>query len=359
MRRFALLVLALAAWTSAHAASFDCKLAKSPREKAICADPRLSDLDTKIAVGYKTLLQQLSPRAAGEVRDDQRAWLRWLDQSCPLPASPEDFKIETCLSNAYQSRLENLAPVRAGDGSSVFYPRAAFGYKKESGETLAPNDPGFGTCEFSWPQMDASTPNAAAWNAAAYKAALNLAQDDDKKPPVDFASYDCGGGTIDIDYDLLAANQHMIDVSFSVATYGYGAAHPQESRVSLLWWLEQRRLVQVQDVLSNDNAARAKVVTLLVSRLKARIQDSGADDKSLNGSTTDELASTSEWTLSNSGLMITFNPYEVGPWALGAPTVCASWADLKPAMNPALRTQDLPALLPPRNDFAPSCKDRN
>lgn len=358
MRRFVVLAFLFAALASARAASFNCALAKSPREQAVCADKSLSALDSKTGESYSTLLHQLSPAAAEQVRQDQRSWLHWLDRACPAHTPQEGWKISDCLAQQYTRRLADLSATPGNTPGTVFYPRAYFGFKPDEDKDPIPNDPGFGTCEFSWPQIDSSTPNAAAWNAAAHRAAVNLAQDEDNKPPVDFSSYDCGGGTIDIDYDLLAANPHLVDVSFSVATYGYGAAHPQESRQSFLWWLDRSRAVTVDDVFSRPAASDGRIVDLLISKLGNlnERKEMGLDEKGVAGATREELAKTSAWTLSSSGLMITFNPYEIGPWALGAPTVCASWNELQPALNPALRAQDLPTLLPTRNDFVPSCR---
>lgn len=41
-----------------QAASFDCRLAKSPTEKAICSDPALSLMDEKLNIAFKTAREQ-------------------------------------------------------------------------------------------------------------------------------------------------------------------------------------------------------------------------------------------------------------------------------------------------------------
>ena len=77
------LLIALLLSPLASAQSFDCKLAQSPREKAVCADTRLSALDSEIAANYKSLRAQLSPASAALVESDQREWLHWIDLVCP------------------------------------------------------------------------------------------------------------------------------------------------------------------------------------------------------------------------------------------------------------------------------------
>lgn len=59
------LLLTLAAVSAlpfaAHAASFDCRLASAPDEVAICADPRLSEMDDLVASAYAEARQYPDP----------------------------------------------------------------------------------------------------------------------------------------------------------------------------------------------------------------------------------------------------------------------------------------------------------
>ena len=68
-------MLALAGVATARAASFDCAKARSGVEKAICADPKLSEYDERIAAAYKRALGEWDGAIRGYVREDQRHWL--------------------------------------------------------------------------------------------------------------------------------------------------------------------------------------------------------------------------------------------------------------------------------------------
>lgn len=61
---------------SAHAASFNCTKAKTPDEKAICANRSLSELDVKMAAlfGVRMKLPMLMG-ARGAAQDEQREFL--------------------------------------------------------------------------------------------------------------------------------------------------------------------------------------------------------------------------------------------------------------------------------------------
>lgn len=83
MRVLALLLAFTCAAVTARAASFDCKAARSVTEKAICADPGLSQLDDALAQAYADLLVAV-PRPVVQ-RDIQRDWIsRTRDKAAPV-----------------------------------------------------------------------------------------------------------------------------------------------------------------------------------------------------------------------------------------------------------------------------------
>jgi uncharacterized protein len=74
----ALTATAIAApWAPSQSASFDCRRASSPSERAICADPPLAALDRRLAQAYQ---QRLAVDAS--VRRLQRGWLKARDEGC-------------------------------------------------------------------------------------------------------------------------------------------------------------------------------------------------------------------------------------------------------------------------------------
>jgi len=93
--RFSLL-LAAAAAGSAHAASFDCRLARTQVEKMICADAAISTLDERMQVLYAQARQAAADKHAE--LDVQRDWLK-LRNICTNPA---------CLRVTYELRIAEL-----------------------------------------------------------------------------------------------------------------------------------------------------------------------------------------------------------------------------------------------------------
>ena len=80
----ALGLLAVAA-APAEAASFDCRKAGTPIEKAICADPKLSQADADVAKAFAALSPVVGDREP--FTEGQRAWLKQRDAIDPGDAA--------------------------------------------------------------------------------------------------------------------------------------------------------------------------------------------------------------------------------------------------------------------------------
>jgi uncharacterized protein len=86
--------------SEANAASFDCSAASTPDEKAICADPALSSLDSEMSglwFGYKAM--PLLMGASGNRQDEAQAFLK-TRSSCGSNAA--------CLTKLYNARIATL-----------------------------------------------------------------------------------------------------------------------------------------------------------------------------------------------------------------------------------------------------------
>jgi uncharacterized protein len=92
------------------AASYDCAKAKTPAEKAICADPLLSSLDDQLGLVYRQLMRQLQEPEKSALKTSQFAWLREL-AACMGKAQSNE-----CIRVAYETRLDFLggAPIAPG-----------------------------------------------------------------------------------------------------------------------------------------------------------------------------------------------------------------------------------------------------
>ena len=85
--------------TLSWAASFDCNKARSPDEKAICANTALNDKDVKMSVLYDINKRTLAMGGRGGLMDAQQQWLKDR-RGCGANRA--------CLNRAYDRRLGEL-----------------------------------------------------------------------------------------------------------------------------------------------------------------------------------------------------------------------------------------------------------
>ncbi|ALB63749.1 FIG00553478: hypothetical protein [Cronobacter condimenti 1330] len=103
LRRLALGVTLACGATPLFAASFDCDKAGTPVEHAICQQPTLGELDSKINNDYLRAMGSLPAQDAAALRTAQRAWLKTRN-AC----SANESEMQTCLKNTMKTRSETL-----------------------------------------------------------------------------------------------------------------------------------------------------------------------------------------------------------------------------------------------------------
>ena len=364
MRTTHVLLFTFALSPFAGAQSVDCKLAQSPREHAICTGTRLSALDTEIATAYKSLREQLSPQSAALVESDQREWLQWIDLVCPPhskapgpQAGPhaEDEAFSHCLQDHYGARARDFKKT-THLGTAIIFSRAHFLYKPagQLSRLPSPDYPGFGYGSLRWPQIDrksgALTSAEAAWNTAVKTRAAKLgAGISDAGQSLTFDTAVNALEDLDADYNLDAANDRLIEVSFIVSSYVWvSGASPLTLRNSFLWWVDRNRELAAEDVFPPLSAWQAYLVSVASGGLQAnpRLTPLLREDPMLAGAVEQTVPQISNWTLTKNGLTITFPRGLVAVNSAGMPHVFISWEDLKPFLEPTLNTTTLPTRLP-------------
>jgi uncharacterized protein len=112
--RLVSVALLLAAPLMAHAASFDCARAGTPSEKAVCASPKISALDGRLADAFRTALKN-HPDKADALKLDQRHWLASRDDTAWTYISGGLGKeLVNVMAGQYQQRIEFLTGLDAG-----------------------------------------------------------------------------------------------------------------------------------------------------------------------------------------------------------------------------------------------------
>ena len=328
VRRHALAAFVLAACTGAQAASFDCKAAKSPTEKAICASPKLSALDERMAQDYERAVHALSPAGAAQLKESQRNWLRFATRVCATRAAAQRGEhAGQCLETEYAHRLEQLAQAGVRVGPFVFnrldWYAATLVKVEETGQR-----PGFATDHVGYAQIDAPLSAATtAWNAT---------QRHD--PPVAGADADTptdsdGASDEDLDFTLGCVGDRFISLSKSNAEYDHGAAHPMVSHeVSNVMLVPALRKMTAGDLFAANSGWKDKLPRLF---WQAFTPESGADKNdppSIREAVLASAANPERWLLTPAGLQISFDSDEAGCYACNPGPLTVPWSTLKPML---------------------------
>lgn len=131
----AIFVAAAAALAMHHAeaASFDCQAATRAIDKAICASPRVSAMDSKMVDLYREAMKYVTDKSG--LREAQRLWIRDVRDKCTS---------EQCLIEAYDDRIGKLLPGGGGYAMMVVAPDPTINFYRNPVWGIGP---GLKTCE--------------------------------------------------------------------------------------------------------------------------------------------------------------------------------------------------------------------
>lgn len=318
------LIVAAGLPEASQGASFDCDKATTPREKLICSDPALSELDAQLGQKYQERRALLSAQGAELLHRSEQSWLRFVDTVCP---QRKDEKLESwqrpefCLKREYDERLNQLSEVGKKLGPYVFNRIDLFSASASTAKDKDGHRSGFSYQHIGYPQIDnVKNQMVEAWNKAALK-----------KLPI---RGDCGGGAdYDIEYSVAFANDHVISSILSDYTYCHGTAHGFGSSITynLVLSPHPHELVP-SELFAPDSNWQNKLALLFWEAL----QDQGwepVNEGAKNGILS-EATSPKNWLFTAEGLRVEFSSYAGGCYTCTPRPVTLPWADLKPLLGP-------------------------
>jgi hypothetical protein len=145
-------------------------------------------------------------------------------------------------------------------------------------------------------------------------------QDTKSPPPPSF---------LEIGYEVTAASKDFISVLFTFYGYMSGAAHPNTSTQSFNYDLNRNAPARLADLFTPNSNYLKEISDYAVRELKrletASWVENGAGPK---------IENFHSWNVTPAGLRITFDPYQVGPYAAGGHEVVVPYSVLKPIIKP-------------------------
>lgn len=138
------------------------------------------------------------------------------------------------------------------------------------------------------------------------------------------------------DYTIAIANDSLISIEYDIGGYSAGAAHGSSSSSVLNYDVKAGKMLKLADLFKPG----AKYVQAIseycikdLTKQSKNSQDSLPDDMIQSGAGPD-AGNFRSWTISKKALSMTFDAYQVGPYAAGPQTVSIPYSVLKDLINP-------------------------
>ncbi len=137
--------------------------------------------------------------------------------------------------------------------------------------------------------------------------------------------------SLQIDYTLTALNTKILSLEFNVYEYMAGAAHPNTFVHAFNYNIKDlKAVVTLQDVFVPGANYLPLVSNFARTDLKAQLKnDLAVIENDIDKGTEAKEENFREFVLTTHGLKLIFNPYQVGPYALGKQQVFIPYQELK------------------------------
>ena len=152
-------------------------------------------------------------------------------------------------------------------------------------------------------------------------------------------SLGAGDDDLSIRYDVMLATDDLASVVFYVSVYNHGAAHPSSYSKVINYDLKNNKSLKLADLFQANSNYLETISSYAINDLKRQSKKGGDDGPMLDDRSIEEGASAQEdnyrsWNITPKGLLITFDVYQVGPYAAGPQTVVIPYAALKDIIKP-------------------------
>ena len=314
----------------------------------MCSDAALSAADSRMAAAYRTYLSRLSSHSVGLLRVDQVQWLSYVQEVC-LANAPATTRANAagCLKPMYDDRIKQLRTAIAVRDGLTFLKRTQFlaVAEKADGPEPSAEHAGFGTLTAEWPSADTDAAEWIQWSAAMEARMLKTAgagQEQElengtkKKLPV--AWVDAMALQTDTQLSAVVKSVEHGRVTAIITTFGmgHGAAHPFDGMETVTWLLAEKRALRGADVFATADW-KHRLAALCWDDLRARNEKeaflydevNGPDAKALQ----DVVADTTNWTLEQDGLHISYPNYTIAPRLAHPDDTVIPWSSVKPSLQ--------------------------
>lgn len=152
--------------------------------------------------------------------------------------------------------------------------------------------------------------------------------DEAEAPPAD----ESGPSDLSVSYTVALAQDDLVSIKFDVSNYEAGAAHPNPYSHVLNYDLKNGKQLKLSDLFKPGAKFLQTIATYCIADMKKQQKDLPADQIESGAAAKSE--NYGSWTITRRGLGITFDAYQVAPYAAGPQFVLVPYATLKDLINP-------------------------
>ena len=136
--------------------------------------------------------------------------------------------------------------------------------------------------------------------------------------------------TFELRYNLVSAPGNIYSIKFNIQTYYTGAAHPSDSSQTATFDIQTGQVLTLAQLFVPNADYLDAISKYCIAQLSTR--DIGFEGFELGATATAQ--NYRNWNITADGLMITFDEYQVAPYAAGPQTVVIPYKELAQILRP-------------------------
>lgn len=142
------------------------------------------------------------------------------------------------------------------------------------------------------------------------------------------------GSDLNVSYEVALAQDDLISVGFSIGSYYQGAAHPNTVSDVVNYDLKNGKPLKLADLFKPGAKYLQAIADYCIADLKKQAKDKGLLDEEIQSGAAPQAKNYRNWTITKKGLGISFDAYQVGPYAAGPQYMLVPYSALKDVINP-------------------------
>jgi hypothetical protein len=138
------------------------------------------------------------------------------------------------------------------------------------------------------------------------------------------------GSSYDQEYRLLSPPGNLFSLKFQIRIYIQGAAHPGTHTRTVNYDLEAGKNLTLSDLFLPGSDYLERIANYCITQLRTR----NIDFESFSSGANAIPENYGNWNITADGLLITFDEYQVAPYAAGAQEVVVPYSELHSVIDP-------------------------